>query len=172
MFFFKIQPTADKKMEETMVRNSIFFTLMVLILTLLPLIVFSEDEIYPQFPWCSYGSVSKYISAKEENELKFTGYIEQGIDWQKLGSDGPIFNTFLGYNWAISDERENWWNNNYGPWIGFKLKMPFTITEGVSGGELSVGARSEFYKYFGNFEPYEREVKTGVFMQWYFGGEW
>jgi hypothetical protein len=133
--------------------------------------IYADGE-YPNFPWFTYGNFSDYFGEEENPGLKFDGYIEQGVDWLKLGAKGPVLNTFIGLNGTFSDKKEQWWNNMWGPSIGLKFKFFLAISE-KSGGEISLGVREEYFRYdITDERPYDYEWRTVAFVQWYYGGNW
>lgn len=128
---------------------------------------------YPQFPWITWGEVSQTVSGKDNSGLKVDGYLEQGIDWFRIGKKGPIFNTFAGLRFVASNKSDYWWDNKVGPWFGAKLKLPVTPYKGAWG-EVSLGIRGEYYTYFSTarYRPYANDLRCLIFLQWSFGGKW
>jgi len=132
-----------------------------------PLIALADEngESYPNFPGFTYGNVSNYSGGEEENPgNKFDGYIEQGVDWFRFGSNGPIFNTFVGLSGTFSDKEERWWDNSWGPSGGGKLKV---LLPGL--GEVSLGVRIEQKEYLDSSSPISNETLVVAFVQWYAG---
>lgn len=156
---------------EKVIRNSALL-MVVFFLVLVTQPASAQSEVFPRFPWFTYGSLTDYFSGEDvdtegRDVVKLDGYIEQGVDWFRIGSSGPIVNTFVGLSGTWSNIEEHWWDNKFGPWFGLKLKMP------VKYGELALGVRGEYYEYYGNEDqPYDNELKGGVYLQWYFGGDW
>lgn len=122
------------------------------------------------YPWITWGEVTQTFDAKTEKGLKIDGYLEQGIDWFKIGDTPLIFNTFLGLRGVFSDHSEDWWNNKWGPWLGLKVKYPISIKDGW--GLLAVGFRWEYYNFVSDAKPYNNDSRLLGFLQWSFGGDW
>jgi hypothetical protein len=96
-------------------------------------------------------------------------YVEQGIDWTKLGSTDWVLNNFVGFGLAISDHKDDFWNNRARPVIGIKIKHPIK-TSLNNWGELAIGIRGEYFGYF--HESNENAVRGVAFLQWSMGGDW
>src|SRR4030042_5699745 len=130
---------------------------------------------YPQFPWLTWGEVSKTVAGKDNPGWKGDGYLEQGIDWTKLGNKkySPVFNTFVGFRFTVSNHPEYWWDNKLGPWFGAKLKWDVQPYPGAWG-QIALGIRGEYYTYFGTVRdrPFDNDLRCVAFLQWSFGGKW
>jgi len=150
-----------------------------LVLVILVLTLFAgsalADETYPQFPWSTWGELSKTFHGNDNPGLKVDGYIEQGVDWYKFGGRkwSPVFNTFVGFRFTHSNHPEFWWDNKLGPWFGAKLKWDIEPYPGAWG-QIAVGVRGEYYTYVGSVSrdrPYDNDLRGVVFLQWSFGGK-
>ena len=99
---------------------------------------------------------------------KIDMYVEQGIDWVKLGSTPVVVNTFVGVRGTMSERPEDYWNNKIGTVAGVKLKMALPTTPG-HWNQLSVGVRVEQVNYLTT----DRSTLQGlVFFQFGAGGDW
>ncbi len=122
------------------------------------------------YPWLTWGEGTQTIGNPDiEKGFKLDAYVEQGIDWARIGKSDWIFNTFVGIRGTVSDHSTDYWNNKVGPWIGAKIKHPFKLSEN-SWGETAIGTRFETYRYF-HGDP-KTDNRAVVFLQWSFGGDW
>lgn len=122
------------------------------------------------YPWSTWGELSHSFDARQEKGLKLDTYVEQGIDWLKIGNSDFTLNTFLGLRLTASDHKEDYWNNKIGPWVGFKVKHPISIKDGW--GQFSFGLRGEYYSYLTDSKPVSNDSRFVVFLQWGLGGDW
>ncbi len=121
------------------------------------------------YPWATWGELSYSTSNDIEKGVKLDLYVEQGIDWTRLGGTQWIVNNFVGLGLVVSDHREDFWNNRIRPAVGLKLKHPVHMSVN-DWGELAIGIRGE---YFGYFHESDKSTLRGVaFFQWSFGGDW
>jgi len=121
------------------------------------------------YPWSTWGELSYTPSTDIEKGAKLDMYVEQGIDWAKLGSTDWVFNNFVGFGLVVSDHNEDYWNNRARPAIGIKIKHPIK-TSLNNWGELSIGIRGEYFGYF--HQPENDDVRGVAFLQWSIGGDW
>lgn len=121
------------------------------------------------YPWSTWGELSYSPSNDIEKGAKLDMYVEQGIDWTKLGSTDWVLNNFVGFGLAISDHKDDFWNNRARPVIGIKIKHPIE-TSLNNWGELAIGIRGEYFGYF--HESNENAVRGVAFLQWSIGGDW
>ena len=121
------------------------------------------------YPWSTWGELSYSPSNDIERGAILDMYVEQGIDWTKLGSTDWVLNNFVGFGLAISDHKDDFWNNRVRPVIGIKIKHPIE-TSLNNWGELAIGIRGEYFGYF--HESNENAVRGVAFLQWSMGGDW
>jgi hypothetical protein len=71
------------------------------------------------FRGSSWGELKYDIPKEGENNLLWSGWVKQGVDWVQV-SDNITLNTYakLHYNW---DKEEQDWNNMIGPSVGISL---------------------------------------------------
>lgn len=136
----------------------------------------SAGDTYPQFPWSTWGELSQTITGRDNPGFKADGYLEQGIDWMKIGNSkfSPVLNTFVGFRFTASSQPDFWWDNKFGPWFGAKLKWDVSPYPGAYG-EVALGIRGEYYTYVmssGRDRPYDNDLRCVAFFQWSFGGKW
>ncbi len=143
------------------------------IFTLVVLVFFSyssvlaKDDFPLGYPFSSWGEI-RYGSSDVEDGLILDSYFEQGINWYQWNDF--TFNTFLGLRLVQSTEDRDFWNNKYGPWLGFKIKHPLIFFPSAWG-EFCVGIRGELYDYT-SFLVDDSEIRAVYFGQWSFGGDW
>ncbi|GMQ94912.1 MAG: hypothetical protein BMS9Abin13_022 [Patescibacteria group bacterium] len=118
------------------------------------------------YPWNMWTETTYDFHGKRREGLKFDGYVEQGVDWRRFGS--WTLNTFVGARFTLSDRRDQYWNNKYGPWFGVKIRRNVSLSDG-SWGVMSIGIRSEHYRYRGN-GSLESDNRGVVYIQWSAGG--
>lgn len=121
------------------------------------------------YPWSTWGELSYSPSNDIEEGAKLDMYVEQGIDWAKLGSTDWVFNSFVGIGLVISDDNDDFWNNRVRPAIGIKIKHPIK-TSLNNWGELAIGIREEYFAYF--HESNENSLRGVAFLLWSIGGDW
>jgi len=144
-----------------------------IIISCLFLLIFSSvsfAETPIGYPWSTWGELSHSFDARQEKGLKLDTYLEQGIDWLKVGNSDFTLNTFLGLRLTASDHAQDYWNNKVGPWVGLKLKHPVSIKDGW--GQFAFGARWEYYVYTTDAKPVGNDSRFVVFLQWGLGGDW
>lgn len=138
------------------------------------LILISSAAAYAEtplgYPWSTWGELSYSFDARQEKGLKLDTYVEQGIDWLKIGNSDFTLNTFVGLRLTASDHSEDYWNNKVGPWVGLKVKHPISIKDGW--GEFSFGLRWEYYSYLTDSKPVSNDSRFVAFLQWGLGGDW
>jgi hypothetical protein len=122
------------------------------------------------YPWSTWGELSNSWNGIE-NGFKADFYIEQGVDWFRISGTEWKFNTFIAGRVVQSDNSKDYWNNKIGPWFGFKFKHPVELFSG-NWGEISIGARGEYYYFTGSNAPQNDDIRAVVFLQWSFGGDW
>ncbi len=122
------------------------------------------------YPWITYGSLSYAFDARAEKGLKLDTYLEQGVDWLKVGNSDFILNTYLGLNITASEHSEDYWNNKIGPRLGVKLKHPISIKDGW--GQFAFGVQWEYNSYFGDSKPFSNDSRFVAYFQWGLGGDW
>lgn len=120
------------------------------------------------YPWSTWGELSQTWDDTETG-LKIDGYLEQGVDWFKIGPTDWVFNTFAGLRFVQSDQN-NYWNNKFGPWFGLKAKHDFKLFPD-SWGEVALGLRGEYYNYTKNGGPGD-DLRGVLYLQWSSGGDW
>jgi len=144
------------------------------IMTSCLILLFSSISAYAEtpigYPWSTWGELSHSFDARQEKGIKLDTYIEQGIDWLKLGNSDFTLNTFIGLKLTASDQSEDYWNNKIGPWVGFKVKHPISIKDGW--GQFALGLRWEYYSYLTDSKPVGNDSRFVVFLQWGMGGDW
>jgi hypothetical protein len=96
-------------------------------------------------------------------------YVEQGVDWVKLGRTDWVLNNFVGLGLVVSDHKNDFWNNRVRPAIGLKIKHPMKASFN-NWGELAIGVRGEYFEYFHNSD--EDALRGVAFLQWSIGGDW
>ena len=116
------------------------------------------------FPYQTWGEASY----GELEGMKMDTYIEQGIDWFRLGNSRAVLNTFGGVRLTLSDRSEDTWNNKGGPVLGIKLKYDIMTATG-HWNQLTLGARAEYVSYF---TTHRNTLHGLIFLQWGFGGNW
>lgn len=121
------------------------------------------------YPWSTWGELSYTPTNDIEKGAKLDMYVEQGMDWTKLGSTNWVLNNFVGFGLVISDHQDDFWNNRAEPSIGIKIKHP-TKTSLNNWGELAIGIRGEYLAYF--HESNENSVRGVAFLLWSIGGDW
>jgi hypothetical protein len=122
------------------------------------------------YPWSTWGVLSHSLDAKTEKGLKLDTYLEQGIDWLKIGNSDFVLNTYLGLGITLSDHSQDYWNNKIGPRVGVKIKHPISIKDGW--GQFAFGAQWEYYSYTTDSKPVNNDSRFVVFLQWGMGGDW
>jgi len=126
------------------------------------------------YPWSTWGELSYSPSNDVEQGVKLDMYVEQGIDWTKIGNTDWVFNNFAGVGLTASDHASDFWNNKVRPTLGLKFKHPVK-TSLNNWGEIDIGIRGEYYGYFDNkeFDSLNRSGWRAVaFFQWSIGGDW
>lgn len=121
------------------------------------------------YPWSTWGEITQTLGDTDVDQgFKLDGYVEQGVDWTKVGAF--TLNTFVGLRGTVSDHSSEYWNNKWGPWIGLKMKLDGKPFSSQSWSNLAVGVRWEYVDYFqGHNDTDSRGV---VFLQWGLGGDW
>jgi len=119
------------------------------------------------YPWFTWGELSETWDHIETG-FKFDTYLEQGIDWAKIGNTNWILNSFAGIRLVQSDQ-SNYWNNKIGPWFGVKVKHDFQLFKD-SWGQIAIGVRGEQYTYTRNSPG--SDLRGVVFFQYSAGGDW
>lgn len=119
-------------------------------------------------PWESYGEI-KAVPDGIDRGIHLDGWVEQGIDWMRLGNSKWILNTFVQPHLTLSDNQNQWWNNKGSLWVGVKL-IDRDLAIGPSGiwGKTSFGIRGELNRFLNGRD----ETQLVVFIQWSFGGDW
>lgn len=143
-----------------------------------------EQEEFPLgYPFTSWGEITETPVGRQETGFKVDGYVEQGIDWLKLGKTDWKFNTFVGLRGTASSRPIEYFNNKVGPWAGFKFKRILDFG-GDNSGSFYLGVRWEQYHYFGSAPPVikDHHVLPGLsprddnrvtfFFEWGFDGDW
>jgi hypothetical protein len=140
-------------------KRTVLFVVMVLLLTAGNALAFDVVG----YPWSTWGEVSGDLTnSKLKEGFKIDGYIEQGVDWFKVGP--LVIDTFVGLRGTASSQTQDYWNNKVGPWVGAKAKFP------LSTGEIAVGVRYEYYHYM--TDAYGNEGRAVAFVTWGFNGDW
>ena len=121
------------------------------------------------YPWGTWGEISYSPSCDIEKGVKLDAYVEQGIDWTKLGSSDWILNNFIGFGLVVSDHKSDFWNNRARPVIGLKIKHPVK-TSLNNWGELAIGIRGEYFGYFNKSD--QNDVRGVAFLLWSISGDW
>jgi hypothetical protein len=120
------------------------------------------------YPFSSWGEISSSHCDTQDDDFKFAGAFEQGVDWFKLNQF--TFNTFASINITQSDNDRNYWDNKVGLYVGAKIKHPLKLAIN-NWGTMALGIRAEFYDYTSDYGP-SKENCVVVFFQWSFGGDW
>lgn len=140
------------------------------VLLLLGLLTFPSNSLAEGpigYPWFTWGELSQTWDHTETG-IKFDTYLEQGIDWLKIGNTNWIFNSFAGVRLVQSDQSD-YWNNKIGPWFGIKFKLDFRFPK-LNYGQIAIGARGEHYSYTRNSPG--SDLRGLVFIQYSAGGDW
>lgn len=122
------------------------------------------------YPWITWGTLSHAFDARAEKGLKLDTYLEQGVDWLKVGNSAFVLNTYLGLSLTASDHSQDYWNNKIGPRVGVKLKHPISIKDGW--GQFAFGAQWEYNVYTTDSKPVNNDSRFIVFLNWGMGGDW
>jgi len=142
-----------------------------------------EKEFPLGYPFMSWGEITETPVAQQEKGFKIDGYVEQGIDWFKLGKTTWKFNTFVALRGTASTRQVDYYNNKAGPWAGLKFKKTLDLG-GEKSATFNLGARWEYYRYFGSAPPAitDHHVLPGLspkddnrltfFFEWGFDGDW
>ncbi|MEW6052550.1 MAG: hypothetical protein AB1552_02010 [Nitrospirota bacterium] len=121
------------------------------------------------YPWYSWGELSFTPSNDIERGSKLDMYVEQGIDWMKLGESDFVLNTFAGIGLTKSDHTNDFWNNRWRPVFGGKVKHP--LKAGLNNwGVIDLGIRGEYFGYFNDSS--NNAWRAVAFLQWSAGGDW
>jgi hypothetical protein len=131
----------------------------------------SKVEFPLGYPWSSWGEITETPVGHQEKGLKIDGYVEQGIDWFKLGETDWKFNTFIGIRGTASSRKIDYFNNKVGPLAGLKFKKALDLG-GDNSGAICLGARWEYYRYLGSAAPVSNDNRVIFFLEWSFDGDW
>ncbi len=140
-----------------------------------------EEEFPLGYPWSSWGEITETPVGHQETGLKIDGYVEQGIDWFKLGKTDWKFNTFVGLRGTASTRKMDYFDNKVGPWAGLKFKKILEL-DGESSATLYLGVRWEYYRYLESAPlvshrvilgtPVKDDHRVTFFFEWGFDGDW
>jgi hypothetical protein len=129
-----------------------------------------EKQVPIGYPFSSWGEISQTPVGREETGVKIDGYVEQGIDWFKIGKIDLKVNTFLAFRETVSSRQEDFFNNKIGPWAGIKFKKTLDLGRDTTA-SFNLGVRWEHYRYLGSIFP-KNENRMTVSMEWGFDGDW
>lgn len=152
-------------------RKNLVFTIVLTVFIAMFSIATAGAETPIGYPYTSWGEITQTIgNTSIDKGFKLDGYVEQGIDWVKLG-DFTV-NTFGGLRGTVSNHGDEYWNNKIGPWIGAKVTTSMKPFASQSWASMALGIRFEYYDYYDRPSPVSHDSRGVVFLQWGLGGDW